>query len=221
MQRHKWTLLGGLVLAGWLMACGHAKTVDDGSKKDDAKKGEAAKKEAGAGASDAGTKAGASTTGPTPAGQLKKEDMAPIPTQQEAKEIKEAVKAGEPPPKVVGVTKGSGDKKERSEEAKNVPVPLSTHPSGLRRPGGEEKLVQALEDQGVLSGRPGSKVSETQISAAIRRFQHSQSLAATGFAYDATLKRLGLKPEDINLKRGEKLKTTKSRRAHKVAPAGE
>ena len=69
-------------------------------------------------------------------------------------------------------------------------VPTAESPQQLRKPGGTDELVTTLESKGYLSAAQG-KPSSTQLSEAVKKFQESQGLAATGYADSETLKRLG------------------------------
>ena len=72
--------------------------------------------------------------------------------------------------------------------------PLAASPSELMQPGSQKKISEALKSKGFadrddLTGEP--------LSAALRKFQQSEGLAATGFADHETLLRLGLDPKEF------------------------
>ena len=72
--------------------------------------------------------------------------------------------------------------------------PLAASPSEAMEPGSQQKIAQALKSKGVVD----HDVRGEQLSAAVRKFQQSQGLAATGFADHETLLRLGLDPKEID-----------------------
>ena len=72
--------------------------------------------------------------------------------------------------------------------------PLAASPSELMEPGSQQKISQALKSKGVVA----QDVRGEQLSAALRKFQQSQGLAATGFPDHETLLRLGLEPKEID-----------------------
>jgi len=72
--------------------------------------------------------------------------------------------------------------------------PLAASPSELMEPGSQKKISDALEKKGVVR----EEVRGEQLSSALRKFQQSQGLAATGFADHETLLRLGLDPKEID-----------------------
>lgn len=86
-----------------------------------------------------------------------------------------------------------------SPEEKGVPpkgerprVPAS--PEALLAPGAVTDIQRALAEDGYLGAhRPGELDAAT--SAAVRRFQEAQGLAATGMPDRETLRRLGINPE--------------------------
>jgi hypothetical protein len=61
-------------------------------------------------------------------------------------------------------------------------------------PGSQKKISDALEKKGVVH----EEVRGEQLSSALRKFQESQGLAATGFADHETLLRLGVDPKEID-----------------------
>jgi hypothetical protein len=72
--------------------------------------------------------------------------------------------------------------------------PLAASPSELMEPGSQQKISEALKSKGVVD----QDVRGEQLSAALRKYQQSQGLAATGFPDHETLLRLGLDPKEID-----------------------
>jgi len=73
-------------------------------------------------------------------------------------------------------------------------VPLATAPGGLLVPGAEKKLRERLVGEGCLAD--DAKRSDA-MSEGIRRCQAAHDLPATGIADHATVKALGLAPDQI------------------------
>ena len=73
--------------------------------------------------------------------------------------------------------------------------PLAASPSELMEPGSQQKIARALKAKGVVER---DDIRGEQLSAAVRRFQQSQGLAATGFADHETLLRLGIEPKEVD-----------------------
>jgi hypothetical protein len=73
--------------------------------------------------------------------------------------------------------------------------PLAASPSELMQPGAQQKISQALKSKGFADR---DELKGEQLSAALRKFQQSQGLAATGFADHETLLRLGLEPKEVD-----------------------
>jgi len=73
--------------------------------------------------------------------------------------------------------------------------PLAASPSELMEPGSQQKIAQALKGKGVVDR---DDVRGEQLSAALRKFQQSQGLAATGFPDHETLLRLGIEPKEVD-----------------------
>src|SRR5262249_47571323 len=73
--------------------------------------------------------------------------------------------------------------------------PLAASPSELMEPGSQEKIARALKNKGVIER---DDVRGEQLSMALRKFQQSEGLAATGFPDHETVLRLGLDPEEID-----------------------
>ncbi len=73
--------------------------------------------------------------------------------------------------------------------------PLAASPDELMRPDAVGKISQALAAKGFLSG---NDPSSTEFLEAVKKFQRSQGLAATGFADHETLMRLGINPKDVD-----------------------
>jgi peptidoglycan hydrolase-like protein with peptidoglycan-binding domain len=87
-----------------------------------------------------------------------------------------------------------------SAAAKGVPpkgarprVPAS--PEALLAPGAVGRLQRALAERGLLGEHRAGELDDAT-SAAVRRFQEREGLAATGFPDRETLAKLGISPED-------------------------
>jgi hypothetical protein len=74
-------------------------------------------------------------------------------------------------------------------------VPVATAPEALLAPGAEDKIRERLSAQGFL--KDDAKGSEGSMREGIRRFQEAHDLPATGVADRATVKGLGLEPDQI------------------------
>lgn len=86
----------------------------------------------------------------------------------------------------------------RGPEAKARPgqPPVPAAPQGLIQDAGARKVREALAARGYLAGSEGAGL-DAEASAALRRFQQEEGLAATGFADRETLRRLGLEPKEV------------------------
>jgi hypothetical protein len=73
--------------------------------------------------------------------------------------------------------------------------PLAASPDELMKPAAQQKISQALIGKGLL---PNSDPTPLQYLDALKAFQRSQGLAATGYADHETLMRLGVNPKDID-----------------------
>ncbi len=73
--------------------------------------------------------------------------------------------------------------------------PLASSPAQLMAPGSADAIADALRKRGLLSENASSK----ELEAALRAFQDSQGLAATGFPDHETLRKLGLDPHSVDL----------------------
>jgi hypothetical protein len=85
------------------------------------------------------------------------------------------------------------------EEARTAPdrPPVPASPAGLLAPGAARKIRDALVDRGLLAKPSGGDALDEAASAALRRFQTDEGLAATGFPDRETLRRLGLSPDEV------------------------
>lgn len=77
--------------------------------------------------------------------------------------------------------------------------PLAESPSELLEPRSQETIARALQSKGVVDR---DEVRDEQLGAAIRKFQKSQGLAATGYPDHETLRRLGVDPKDVQTSLG-------------------
>lgn len=73
--------------------------------------------------------------------------------------------------------------------------PLAASPSELMNPDSQRKISQALESKGFAER---DDLKGEQLSAALRKFQESQGLAATGFPDHETLRRLGIDAKEAD-----------------------
>jgi hypothetical protein len=73
--------------------------------------------------------------------------------------------------------------------------PLAASPDELMKPDAEGKISKALVRIGFLSKEPPTPM---EFLDAVKTFQRSQGLAATGFADHETLMRLGVNPKDVD-----------------------
>lgn len=100
----------------------------------------------------------------------------------------------EPPPAVLHPRKVTSDLKGPNGERQNISI--STSPGGLLKPGAAKAIQAKLSRDGDLHGDVGSD-RDGPTHDALARFQRSHDLPATGVPDDATVRKLGLKPEDI------------------------
>ncbi len=73
---------------------------------------------------------------------------------------------------------------------------LSSDPAGLMQPEGPMKIQRRLAALGFYSGESTGELDE-KTSAALRRFQEASGLAKTGAPDRATVKQLGLDPNEV------------------------
>jgi hypothetical protein len=71
---------------------------------------------------------------------------------------------------------------------------LASSPGQLLAPGAADAIAEALRKRGLLSATASSK----ELEAALRTFQESQGLAATGFPDHETLRKLGIDPGKVD-----------------------
>ena len=92
---------------------------------------------------------------------------------------------------------GSGARKSTHHEGSggDHSVPLATAPGGLLAPGAEEKIREKLAAEGCLGD--DAKRSGGALSDGLSRCQKAHDLPATGMPDDATIKALGLNPDQI------------------------
>jgi peptidoglycan hydrolase-like protein with peptidoglycan-binding domain len=81
-----------------------------------------------------------------------------------------------------------------SKDAASATTPSS--PTALLKPGGANAIQDKLAGKGELNGAPTGKL-DGPTRAALARFQRANDLPATGLPDDATVQKLGLKPEDV------------------------
>jgi peptidoglycan hydrolase-like protein with peptidoglycan-binding domain len=103
----------------------------------------------------------------------------------------------------VGPVEEPSPKKEtRSEpaaltESKTTP----SSPGALLAPGGARAIQGKLAKSGDLDSEPSGEL-DGPTRAALTRFQRAHDLPATGLPDDATVSKLGLKPDDVFRKTG-------------------
>jgi hypothetical protein len=86
---------------------------------------------------------------------------------------------------------------------------LAASPAQLMAPGSADAIAGALRKRGLLAQ---DDASSKGMEKALRTFQESQGLAATGFPDHETLRKLGIDPKEVD-------QTTASPDAGKQAPA--
>jgi hypothetical protein len=72
---------------------------------------------------------------------------------------------------------------------------LASSPAQLMAPGSADAIAQALRKRGLLAADDSSSKG---LETALRSFQESQGLAATGFPDHETLKKLGIDPKTVD-----------------------
>jgi Putative peptidoglycan binding domain len=72
---------------------------------------------------------------------------------------------------------------------------LATTPAQLMAPGSSDAIAAALRKRGFLAPEASSS---KDVEKALRAFQDSQGLAATGFPDHETLKKLGIDPKKVD-----------------------
>jgi peptidoglycan hydrolase-like protein with peptidoglycan-binding domain len=87
---------------------------------------------------------------------------------------------------------------DRPEEKGVPPAPgrprVPASPEALLAPGAVKELQHTLADRGFLGAHRAGELDDAT-ARALRKFQESQQLAATGFPDRETLQKLGLDPE--------------------------
>jgi len=93
---------------------------------------------------------------------------------------------------------GASPPHDHSNQAEGGPeIPLATSPSGLLVPGAAKRIQARLAAQDLLGSDRADDVLDGPTTQALRRFQHQNGLPATGVPDDATVRKLGLRPEDV------------------------
>jgi hypothetical protein len=75
-------------------------------------------------------------------------------------------------------------------------ISISTSPAALLKPGAAKSIQERLSRSGDLHGDVSSGL-DGPTQNALKTFQREHDLPATGIPDDATVRKLGLKPEDI------------------------
>jgi peptidoglycan hydrolase-like protein with peptidoglycan-binding domain len=74
---------------------------------------------------------------------------------------------------------------------------LTTSPAALLKPGALKAIQERLARDGVLSSDQATGEPNTATTNALVRFQRGHNLPATGTPDDATVRKLGLQPNDV------------------------
>jgi peptidoglycan hydrolase-like protein with peptidoglycan-binding domain len=102
-------------------------------------------------------------------------------------------KAPPPPPATVPPTKPD------AERGAQTGIPVASSPQGLLKEGAEKALQQRLHEKGLLAANHRSGQLDTETREALRKFQKSEGLPATGLPSYETARHLGLEPDTIFL----------------------
>ena len=94
-------------------------------------------------------------------------------------------------------TEGGAHEGGGTHDADRKGVPVVTAPGGLLKPGAEEKIREKLAAEGCLKGDAKRSDAMKDMKEGIRRCQTAHDLPATGVADHATVKALGLDPDQI------------------------
>jgi hypothetical protein len=106
-------------------------------------------------------------------------------------QTKDALTKGEGPPKA------QPEAPEKGEGKIKVAVPLTVSPVGLLREGAAKKLQQRLAQAGTPVEGKDSGELDGPTRAALARYQRAHDLPATGDPDEATVRRLGLAPDEV------------------------
>lgn len=87
----------------------------------------------------------------------------------------------------------TSDLKGADGERQNISI--STSPDALLKPGAAKIIQEKLSKDGDFDGDASS--DDGRARAALAKFQRRHDLPATGIPDDATVRKLGLKPDDI------------------------
>jgi peptidoglycan hydrolase-like protein with peptidoglycan-binding domain len=74
-------------------------------------------------------------------------------------------------------------------------VPIAASPADLLKPGAEQRIQERLASEGLLDHQDVSGKLDGKTRQALRRFQQSSDLPATGVPDQETVRKLGLDPE--------------------------
>lgn len=81
--------------------------------------------------------------------------------------------------------------------SKDGGLPLTTSPAALLKPGALKTIQERLAKDGGLPSDDVTGAPNAATRDAVARFQRRQDLPATGVPDDATLRKLGLNPDDV------------------------
>jgi hypothetical protein len=82
-------------------------------------------------------------------------------------------------------------KSKAADQSAHHAVPIATAPEGLLKPGAEDKIRDKLVSGGFMEEGGGS------VHTGLLRFQREHDLPATGDPDEATLRKLGLDPDQL------------------------
>jgi hypothetical protein len=100
-----------------------------------------------------------------------------------------------PPPEAAKEKPRAKHAPARGDSGHEEGVPLATSAGGLLAPGAEQKIREQLVAHGFLAD--DAKRSATAMSEGLRRCQSAHDLPTTGMPDHATIKALGLNPDEI------------------------
>jgi hypothetical protein len=100
-------------------------------------------------------------------------------------------RATPPPPETIAPTKPD------HEQAVETGIPVASTPQGLLRAGAEKRIQSRLHARGLLRPEQVNGQLDGVTRQALRKFQKSEGLPATGLPSYETVERLGLKLDEI------------------------
>ena len=100
-------------------------------------------------------------------------------------------RATPPPPEAIAPTKPD------HEQGVETGIPVASTPQGLLREGAEKRIQSRLQARGLLRPEQINGQLDGDTRQALRKFQKSEGLPATGLPSYETVERLGLKLDEI------------------------